>query len=111
MTFAHFYGIVGCYWRAVITVHGGMKVYRGAAAAARHYVEADRSRADDYYLAEGTGIAERYVAHHDGARHACGAAVRRRLRGVGRWAHPESGVPKGRLAQRREGGSVRRGRR
>ena len=33
-------------------MHGGMKVYRGAAAAARHYVEADRSRADDYYLAE-----------------------------------------------------------
>ncbi|MGH8862169.1 MAG: MobF family relaxase, partial [Jatrophihabitantaceae bacterium] len=37
-------------------------VYRGAAAAARHYVEADRGRADDYYLAEGTGIAQRYSA-------------------------------------------------
>jgi len=43
-------------------VHGGMKVYRGAAAAARHYVEADRSRADDYYLAEGSGVAMRVVA-------------------------------------------------
>ena len=39
-----------------------MKFYRGAAGAARSYVEADRSRADDYYLAEGTGLAERYVA-------------------------------------------------
>ena len=39
-----------------------MKVYRGSAAAARIYVEADRSRADDYYLAEGTGLAERCVA-------------------------------------------------
>jgi len=29
-------------------MHGGMKVYRGSAAAARTYVEADRSRADDY---------------------------------------------------------------
>jgi exodeoxyribonuclease V alpha subunit len=49
-------------------VHGGVKFYRGAAAAARNYVEADRSRADDYYLAEGTGVAERYVArsHIDG---------------------------------------------
>ena len=43
-------------------MHGGVKFYRGAAAAARCYVEADRSRADDYYLAEGTGLATRYVA-------------------------------------------------
>jgi len=43
-------------------MHGGMKVYRGSAAAARTYVEAGRSRVDDYYLAEGTGLAERLVA-------------------------------------------------
>ena len=43
-------------------MHGGVKFYRGAAAAARAYVEADHSRADDYYLAEGSGVAERYVA-------------------------------------------------
>jgi len=42
-------------------VHGGMKFYRGSAAAARAYVEADHSRADDYYLAEGSGVAARYV--------------------------------------------------
>ena len=44
------------------------EVLRGAAAAARNYVEADRSRADDYYLAEGPGVAEQYVAssHIDG---------------------------------------------
>ena len=46
----------------VESVHGGVKFYRGAAAAARAYVEADRSRADDYYLTEGTGLAERYIA-------------------------------------------------
>ncbi|MEJ7774942.1 MAG: MobF family relaxase [Nocardioidaceae bacterium] len=39
-----------------------MKFYRGSAAAARTYVEADRSRVDDYYLADGTGLATRYVA-------------------------------------------------
>ena len=39
-----------------------MKFYRGSASAARSYVEADRSRVDDYYLAEGTGVATRYVA-------------------------------------------------
>ena len=43
-------------------VHGGVKFYRGSAGAARSYVEADRSRVDDYYLAEGTGLAGRYVA-------------------------------------------------
>jgi exodeoxyribonuclease V alpha subunit len=36
-------------------MHGGLKIYAGAPAAARNYVEADRGRADDYYLAEGTG--------------------------------------------------------
>ncbi|MCD4523716.1 MobF family relaxase [Nocardioides sp. cx-173] len=39
-----------------------MKFYRGSAAAARSYVEADHSRADDYYLAEGSGLAEHYIA-------------------------------------------------
>jgi hypothetical protein len=43
-------------------MHGGMKIYAGAASAARHYVEAGRGRADDYYLTEGTGIARRYTA-------------------------------------------------
>lgn len=43
-------------------MRGGVAIYRGSAAAARNYVEADRSRADDYYLAEGSGVAARYVA-------------------------------------------------
>jgi thymidine kinase len=43
-------------------MHGGLKVYRGSPAAARSYVEADRGRVDDYYLAEGTGVAQRYLA-------------------------------------------------
>ena len=43
-------------------MHGGMKVYVGSPAAARAYLEADRGRADDYYLAEGTGFARRFAA-------------------------------------------------
>jgi conjugative relaxase-like TrwC/TraI family protein len=43
-------------------VHGGLKIYRGNPAAARAYVEADRARVDDYYLAEGTGLASWLVA-------------------------------------------------
>ena len=47
---------------AVVRVHGGVKFYRGAAKAARAYVERDRSRADDYYLGEGPGVAELLIA-------------------------------------------------
>ena len=43
-------------------MHGGMKIYAGAPAAARQYVEFDRGRVDDYYLTEGAGIARRYTA-------------------------------------------------
>jgi hypothetical protein len=46
----------------VLEMHGGLKVYRGSPAAARSYVEAERGRADDYYLTEGTGVAQRYLA-------------------------------------------------
>ena len=47
-------------------MHGGVKIYRGNPAAARAYVEADRSRADDYYLAEGTGLAARLIGTREG---------------------------------------------
>jgi hypothetical protein len=53
--------IVYCYW-VLLEMHGGVKVYRGAPSAARNYLDADRSRADDYYLVEGTGVARRFTA-------------------------------------------------
>jgi conjugative relaxase-like TrwC/TraI family protein len=73
-----------------------MKVYAGAAAAARHYLEADRGRADDYYLAEGTGIARRFAAG-DG-----GVVERAPLTGDNyeAWVagvDPETAMPRGRL--------------
>ncbi len=51
-------------------MHGGVKFYRGAARAARAYVERDRSRADDYYLGEGTGVAARLTATPDAVERA-----------------------------------------
>ena len=74
-----------------------MKVYRGAPAAARNYLEADRSRADDYYLAEGTGVARRFTAGSDGPVRELAA-----LNGDGyeAWVaglDPDCGVPRGRL--------------
>ncbi len=41
-------------------MRGGIKVYAGSPAAARCYLEADRGRADDYYLTEGAGVARRF---------------------------------------------------
>jgi exodeoxyribonuclease V alpha subunit len=95
-------------------MHGGLKIYRGSPAAARNYVEADRLRADDYYLAEGTGVAERYVASPSGSDAAgdWAGAVRSggTLAGDGyeRWVAGldlGTGAPKGRL--RSDGQGVR----
>src|SRR3954452_19356174 len=73
-----------------------MKVYAGASAAARQYVEANRGRADDYYLAEGTGIARRFTA--------AGGRVEELAPltgdGHGAWVagvDPETGLSRGRL--------------
>ncbi|WP_167759205.1 relaxase domain-containing protein, partial [Blastococcus sp. TF02A_35] len=73
-----------------------MKVYAGSPAAARQYLEADRGRADDYYLTEGTGMARRFVAC-DGR-----VAERAPLAGEGyeAWVagrDPDTGNPRGRL--------------
>jgi exodeoxyribonuclease V alpha subunit len=80
----------------VVGVHGGVKFYRGATKAARAYVERDRSRADDYYLGEGTGVATRLTATPDGVEQAGsmdGATYEQWVAGI----DIESGRPKGRV--------------
>lgn len=77
-------------------MHGGVKFYRGAARAARSYVERDRSRADDYYLGEGSGVAARIVAGRDGVELAgpmTGETYERWVAGF----DVETNEPKGRL--------------
>ena len=77
-------------------MHGGLKVYRGSPSAARNYVEAGRGRADDYYLAEGTGIAGRYIASPEGVR----AGGTLTGDGYEAWVggcDPATGAPKGRV--------------
>ncbi|MFC3397863.1 MobF family relaxase [Microbacterium amylolyticum] len=39
-------------------MHGGVILFRGTGADARRYVEADRSRADDYYLGDDASVAQ-----------------------------------------------------
>lgn len=83
-------------------MHGGMKIYRGAAAAARHYVEADRSRADDYYLAEGSGVAMHFNATPDGVERRAdmdGEAYERWVAGY----DVDTGLAKGRLRKDEKG--------
>jgi exodeoxyribonuclease V alpha subunit len=86
-------------------MHGGMKVYAGSPAAARCYVEAGRGRADDYFLAEGTGLARRYSA-------GAGRPVTEQAPLTGEayetWVagqDPDTGRPRGRL--RTDGRAVR----
>ncbi|MBD1268981.1 relaxase domain-containing protein [Aeromicrobium tamlense] len=77
-------------------MHGGVKFYRGEAKAARAYVERDRSRADDYYLAEGTRVAERLSATRgrvDQAGPMDGATYERWVAGI----DVDTGAEKGRL--------------
>lgn len=86
-------------------MHGGVKVYRGAASSARAYVEADRSRADDYYMGEGSGLARRFGAAPDGRVEDLGVldgdSYERWVAGL----DPVTGEARGRLRQ--DGNAVR----
>jgi exodeoxyribonuclease V alpha subunit len=78
-------------------VRGGIKFYKGNPAGARAYLEADHSRADDYYLAEGSGVAERYVV--DGGVRAAGPMDGATYE---RWVHGydvTTGVAKGTISK------------
>jgi conjugative relaxase-like TrwC/TraI family protein len=75
-----------------------MKVYAGAATAARRYVEAGRGRADDYYLTEGTGIARRFAAAGGRVEELApltGGGYEAWVSGI----DPGTGVPRGRLRE------------
>ena len=94
--------ILGVRWlstdvvEAVIRVHGGVKFYRGAPRAARAYVEQDRSRADDYYLSEGNGVATRLVATPGGVQNLggmTGEVYEQWVAGI----HLETMTPKGHI--------------
>ncbi len=89
-------------------MHGGMKVYRGAAAAAaRNYLEVDRSRADDYYLAEGTGVARRLAAGPEGPVLELAALTGDACEAWVPGLDPDSAEPARAAARRRRWGAVR----
>src|SRR5665811_1238096 len=81
----------------VLEMHGGLKVYRGSPAAARNYVEADRGRVDDYYLAEGTGVAQRYLAAPEAGVRDGGTLTGDAYEAWVGGYDPATGAPKGRV--------------
>ena len=81
-------------------MHGGVKFYRGNPAGARAYVEADHARADDYYLAEGSGIAEYYAARIHNGVVALDKQPDLDAESYERWVHgyDTTGAPKGQIS-------------
>ncbi|WP_136610072.1 MobF family relaxase [Sinomonas albida] len=87
---------------------GGVTLFRGEGAAARRYVESDRSRADDYYLGEGS-VAEFVQLDRDGEIVAVHDLAPEAYAGWVDWAHPITGERLGipRRAGDGRGGSPR----
>jgi hypothetical protein len=74
----------------------------------RQYPEADRGRADDYYLAEGNGVARRFVGHGERVEELAPLTAETYEAWVA-GCDPGTGEPPGAAARRRACGAVRRG--
>jgi conjugative relaxase-like TrwC/TraI family protein len=86
-------------------VRGKVRYYRGDPGAAVAYVEADRSSAEEFSLAEGTGVARRFAAGADGAVRELSALSADSYESWVAGLDPDDGSPKGRL--RRDARAVR----
>jgi len=90
----------------VVWMHGGVIPFRGTGADARRYVEADRSRADDYYLGAETTVAQFAALDGTGAVTAELALEPEAYAGWVDWENPVTGEQMGKP---RRAGSDRRG--
>ena len=77
-------------------MHGGVILFRGTGADARRYVEADRSRADDYYLGADTSVAEFTALDGDGNVTAALGLDPEAYAGWVDWGNPLTGESMGR---------------
>ena len=71
---------------------GGVILFRGSGAAARRYVEADRSRADEYYLGADDAVAEYTVLDASGEVTAARSLTADEYEGWVDWINPITGV-------------------
>lgn len=70
---------------------GGVILFRGSGAAARRYVEADRSRADEYYLSADNAVAEYTVLDASGEVTATRSLTADEYAGWVDWTEPITG--------------------
>jgi hypothetical protein len=89
---------------------GGVILFRGSGAAARRYVEADRSRADEYYLGADDAVAEYAVARCVAARSPPPVRLRR-MSTRGGWTGSDPETQASRWEPRARPARARRGRR
>ena len=90
-------------------MHGGVKIYRGSAAAARNYVEADRPARMTTTWPRAPVSAQRYAARPE---RRCGVCAPLDGDEYEAWVagfDPDTGAAEGPAAHRRPGGAVRRG--
>lgn len=90
-------------------MHGGVILFRGTGADARRYVEADRSRADDYYLGTDTSVAQFTALDGDGNVTAALGLDPEAYAGWVDWTNPLTGESMGkpRMPGKRRQGSPR----
>ena len=74
---------------------GGVILFRGSGAAARRYVEADRSRADKYYLGADDAVAEYTVLDASGEVTAARSLTADEYEGWVDWINPITGESMG----------------
>lgn len=74
---------------------GGVILFRGNGAAARRYVEADRSRADEYYLGAGDAVAEYAVLNRAGEVAVSRSLSAEEYEGWVDWINPDTGESMG----------------
>ncbi|EED6097955.1 relaxase domain-containing protein, partial [Salmonella enterica subsp. enterica serovar Typhimurium] len=82
---------------------GGVILFRGSGAAARRYVEADRSRADEYYLGADDAVAEYAVIDAGGEVTAALSLSAGEYEAWVDWVNPETGESMGIPRQPGEG--------
>jgi hypothetical protein len=76
-------------------VKGGVILFRGSGAAARRYVEADRSRADEYYLGADNAVAAYAVLDANGEVTATRSLTAEEYEGWVDWTEPITGESMG----------------
>lgn len=74
---------------------GGVILFRGSGTAARRYLEADRSQADDYYLQGGTALVSFTITDNSGAAVAEAGLDPEQYAGWVDWTHPLTGEQMG----------------